>query len=269
MTVPDSLGPVELRHLRSFLVIADSETMTQAAATLGISQPSLSAQLTLLEKHVGARLFQRDRHGIRITTDGHRLRDLVLGPVTALHAALVEFGSDGRPVHVVAPADLGPHLRGAVEVAVQRRFPGRSVQWQEMTFPQRAAAVERREAQVRVEWRPLGGDWTVVEGRTLGLLMAADSPLADLDEVWGPHLDGYRVTSDGADDLQRTEGLWDGLFANSWVPRQGLSEAVSPQHLAADPRTVLVAPEPEVADPRLAWRPFGAPFRESCWVALH
>jgi len=86
LAVPDHLRSVELRHLRSFLVIAGSATMTEAAAALGISQPSISALLASLEEHLGVRLFDRDRNGVRITADGRRLRDLVLGPVVALNA---------------------------------------------------------------------------------------------------------------------------------------------------------------------------------------
>lgn len=50
--------PVELRHVRAFLAIADSLNLTRAAETLHITQPSLTRsrstaeQITLDEKEV-------------------------------------------------------------------------------------------------------------------------------------------------------------------------------------------------------------------------
>lgn len=269
LTVPGPLGAVELRHLRSFLVIADSETLTQAAARLGISQPSLSAQLTFLEEHLGARLFVRGRNGVGITADGRRLRDSVLGPVTALHACLLEFGSEGLPVDVVAPADLGPRLRGAVQEALLVRFPGRDLQWQELPSRQRAEAFRGQAAQALVEWGPLTGvEGMLVEGRTLGLLMSVDSPLARLNAVSGNDLVGHRVAYVEGQDQLLIENTWSGLFSNGWSPRLGVGAVSGPEDLITQSRTVLVAPEPEVEDPRLTWRPFVVPFPERAWVTI-
>ncbi|MBX9855163.1 MAG: LysR family transcriptional regulator, partial [Gemmatimonadaceae bacterium] len=47
--------------LRAFLETADSGALSRAAAQLGLSQPSLTAQIQRLERHLGVELF--DRHG--------------------------------------------------------------------------------------------------------------------------------------------------------------------------------------------------------------
>lgn len=269
LTIADSLGSIELRHLRSFLAIAESDTVTEAAATLGISQPSLSAQLGFLEDHLGVRLFDRDRLGVRITVDGRRLRDLILGPVVALDAGLLEFRADGLPVHVVVPPDLGRDLREAAQQALLREFPGRPVQWQSLPTRERLAAFRQRTAQALVEWGPMDGvDGLVLHGRSLGVLMSASSTLARLDAVSGEDLTGHLVASLREADPQRSENAWSGLFANGWSPRSGLADIDGLDDLVADPRTVLVAPEPEVGDPRLSWRPFVLPWTESAWLAI-
>ena len=72
---------VEVRHLRVILTVADSGSVSSAAAMLGVSQPALSAQLSRIENAFGGPLFARTRVGIEPTAVGdlviHRARALV------------------------------------------------------------------------------------------------------------------------------------------------------------------------------------------------
>src|SRR5258706_1064134 len=55
---------LEVRHLRVLVAVADHGSVTKAAATLGLSQPSLSSQLRRIEKELGAPLFDRSHEGM-------------------------------------------------------------------------------------------------------------------------------------------------------------------------------------------------------------
>ncbi|WOP19527.1 LysR family transcriptional regulator [Raineyella sp. LH-20] len=269
MTIPGREAAVELRHLRSFLVLTESATLTEAAATLGISQPSLSAQLTFLEKHLGVRLFDRDRNGPRITVDGRRLRALVLDPVVALNSGLLEFGAEGLPVQVVAPPDLGPGLHEAARNVLNGRFPGRPVQWRELASRERVAAFRARTAQVVVDWEPIDGATGItLLGRPLGVLMSASSSLTSLDAVVGDDLAGHPVATLAGADLLRSGTSLSALIANGWTSRSGAATIDGLDDLAADPRLVMVTPEPEQADPRFTWRPLVVPVAESAWLVV-
>ncbi|AQT81160.1 LysR family transcriptional regulator [Mycolicibacterium litorale] len=50
---------MHLEELRWFVVLADTEHVTEAAAELGVSQPTLSRALTRLEQETGVALFDR------------------------------------------------------------------------------------------------------------------------------------------------------------------------------------------------------------------
>jgi DNA-binding transcriptional LysR family regulator len=54
--------PITFRKLEVFLAAADDGSFRRAADRLGISQPSVSAQIRSIEKHLGCELFDR-RHG--------------------------------------------------------------------------------------------------------------------------------------------------------------------------------------------------------------
>ena len=89
----------ELRHLRYFVAVADETSFTRAAAGLHIAQQSLSQQITVLERGLGTRLFDRDARGTRLTAVGQ----LFLPEARAVLARADE-----------AVATLGRALRGEI-----------------------------------------------------------------------------------------------------------------------------------------------------------
>ena len=62
---------MELRHLRYFIAVAETGSLTEAAEQrLYTSQPSLSRQIRDLESHVGVQLFSRSVRGVELTDAG-------------------------------------------------------------------------------------------------------------------------------------------------------------------------------------------------------
>ena len=67
---------MELRHLRYFVAVAETGSVTVAAATrLHTTQPSLSRQIRDLEKEVGVPLLKRSARGIELTPAGKAFLD--------------------------------------------------------------------------------------------------------------------------------------------------------------------------------------------------
>lgn len=60
----------ELRQLRYFVAVAEDASFTKAARRLHIAQQSLSQQITVLERVLGAKLLRRDSRGTRLTEIG-------------------------------------------------------------------------------------------------------------------------------------------------------------------------------------------------------
>lgn len=65
---------MECRHLRYFLVLSEELHFGRAAQRLAMTQPPLSLNSQQLEEAVGARLFERDSKGVRLTAAGEGFR---------------------------------------------------------------------------------------------------------------------------------------------------------------------------------------------------
>jgi DNA-binding transcriptional LysR family regulator len=61
---------IEFRQLRQFVVLAEELNFGRAAIRLHMSQPPLSVAMRNLEAQVGAMLFDRSRHHVRLTPAG-------------------------------------------------------------------------------------------------------------------------------------------------------------------------------------------------------
>lgn len=65
---------MEIRVLRYFLTVVREEGINRAAEALHITQPTLSRQLSQLEREVGVKLFNRGAKKITLTNEGILLR---------------------------------------------------------------------------------------------------------------------------------------------------------------------------------------------------
>lgn len=61
---------MELKHLTSFVAVADQLSFVRAAGQLHISQPALTGQIQKLEEELGVQLLTRNRRTVRLTEVG-------------------------------------------------------------------------------------------------------------------------------------------------------------------------------------------------------
>ncbi len=65
---------MEIRVLKYFLALAREGSITRAANSLHLTQPTLTRQLQELERELGQKLFTRGKHRVTLTSEGVMLR---------------------------------------------------------------------------------------------------------------------------------------------------------------------------------------------------
>lgn len=110
---------LELRHLRIVCAIADAGSVTKAAASLGLAQPALAAQLKRIERAIGGRLFDRDRYGARPTALGELMLTrarILLPAVQGLEDEAARLASNGAAMKAYRIGTVnGPILSGLMQ----------------------------------------------------------------------------------------------------------------------------------------------------------
>ncbi|MBP2705935.1 LysR family transcriptional regulator [Microbispora sp. RL4-1S] len=186
---------LEIRHLRVVSAVAETGSVTKAAARLGLAQPSLTAQLKRIERSLGGPLFERDRNGARPTPLG----EMVLARARVLLPAVRELQEDAVRF-ANTPAEMpgyrlgathGPILGGLVERLTAAQ-PGAPVitrtSWsaRELTAQVSAGRLDFVLLGTCGESPPPAADamsWGVVGTDPVFVLLAEDHPLAGESEL--------------------------------------------------------------------------------------
>ncbi|MEU9045225.1 MULTISPECIES: LysR family transcriptional regulator [unclassified Kitasatospora] len=121
---------LELRHLRIICSIADSGSLTRAAASLRLTQPGLSAQLTRIERVLGGELFSRAQSGVVPTAFG----EVVLGRARAVLPTVDELlevstlaARTGCSPHRFRLGSVNAPLLGGLITAIGLHHPGAEI----------------------------------------------------------------------------------------------------------------------------------------------
>src|SRR2546428_3151159 len=123
---------MELDHVEAFVAIVRRGGFTRAATTLHLSQPAISRRVHLLERELGAPLFERIRGGAVLTDAGRAF----LPHAEALLASM----RDG----IEAVGALRGGDRGAVRLAVVGTPASTTLTQRRRRVPERFPAIDLR-----------------------------------------------------------------------------------------------------------------------------
>lgn len=118
---------MDLRHLRSFIHVAETGSISAAAERLHIAQPALSRHIILLEQELETQLFTRHGRGVTLTEKGSALLPRALTILNEIEVARDEARSDNAEltgsVTVGFPPTVGHVLAGSLVDRFQSDYP--------------------------------------------------------------------------------------------------------------------------------------------------
>jgi DNA-binding transcriptional LysR family regulator len=130
---------MDLVLLRSFLAVADSGAITEAAERIGVTQPALSRRLQQLEDHLGVTLLARGRKGVQLTELGRLVHGEAQGIVARyeqmretvashqkLEGGTVRIGGGATAVSYILPEAIAAFQAAHPQVRFQLREAGSS-----------------------------------------------------------------------------------------------------------------------------------------------
>ena len=137
---------MEIKHLRSFVTLAEELHFGRAAQRLSIVQPALSMQIKMLEEELGVRLFERNRHSVALTEVGTLfLPEARATLYQSAHAADVARacgrGEIGR-VRFGFVSSVLPQLLPRLIRSLHARFPRIELELKDMPGPDQAVALK-------------------------------------------------------------------------------------------------------------------------------
>lgn len=141
-----------LRQYEYVVAVAERGSLTEAAAALHVSQPSLSVAISRVEETLGQAVFVRRKGAaIQVTPFGHRLvadaRRLL-----ELANAIEQHRDATRPFVLGCFADIAPwHLAPALK-ALRERFPAQAFQGFEGRFAELASALSEGRVDVALSY---------------------------------------------------------------------------------------------------------------------
>lgn len=139
--------------------VARHGTFGAAAESVHVSQPAMSAQIAELEQRLGVVLFERDRNGARLTSEGAAVlvaARTVLDDVDRLmNVATTRAGDLVGPFHIGIIPTMAPYLLPTVVRETTRRYPDAELHLVEARTRDLVASLESGELDIGVLATPV------------------------------------------------------------------------------------------------------------------
>jgi DNA-binding transcriptional LysR family regulator len=136
---------MELRHLNSFVVLAQELNFSRAAERLHIVQPALSAQIKSLESELGVQLFIRDRKSVSLTEVGRlflpQAQSTLDQAETALRTAQRAEEGDIGELRIGFVSSVIPEILPNVIRKLRTRYPRLQLTFHDMSTPRQIDAL--------------------------------------------------------------------------------------------------------------------------------
>lgn len=233
---------MELRHLRYFLAVAETENVSKAALRLHVSQPSLSRQVRDLEEELGFPLLERRAKSVRLTEAGRvflaEARDMLARVESGVRRARDAAQGGGGVLHIGYAPTLTARILPPALKAMQSAMPRVELKLHDISTREMLVGLREGSLQVAITVRPSvaaqrGLRFELCAAEPLRVAVSPSHPLARNQEMALEALAGQRILGYNRQDYPEYHDLLETLFAGMKpVPRvveehDGVSSLIS------------------------------------------
>ena len=202
------LDKVTLRQIRYFLAVSETGSFRRAADKLGVTQPTLTAQMAALEENLDTLLFERTRSGTTPTPTGRELipnARQVLEQVEGFCelAGSVTHGIGGTYRLGITPT-LGPYLLPVILPSIHAEFANLKLYVREAAPSDLEQEVVNSHHDLVLTTQPIQSQELIVAplfSERLQLVIARDHRLAHKQRINASDLFGEEVLTIGEHHL--------------------------------------------------------------------
>ena len=210
---------MELRQIKSFVVVAEELHFGRAAARLNIAQPAVTAQIQGLEKELGVQLFTRSTRRVQLTEAGSVFHEQCLRILRDIdRSCTMTQAVAGKDVTRITIGTIHPATFGVLPQFLARissRYPDIHIHIQNGTTDTIVREIER--GQINLGFiRPIENigslRWQAITRERWRLAMADDNPLCGKDTITLDDLRRQRIISFSRSSKSHSERYFNEKF---------------------------------------------------------
>lgn len=181
---------MDVRQMRYVLAVAQTGSVRRAAQLLSVAQPTLSQQLGIVEREVGASLFERTARGMRLTPVGEVFAahaESVLGVFDQALTAVAEAAAGEVGGLRLAVADGLSDIVRVLLSTLHGLAPDVRMRITRLRTAEQVTRIDRGEVQAGLGYRPVpaveGISRLVVRRAAVRALLSRGHPLAEREAL--------------------------------------------------------------------------------------
>ena len=189
-----------IRQIEYLLALHEFRHFRRAAEPVGVSQPTLSAQLKTMEGRLGAQLIERNKSPVIFTPLGERVMEnarRIMQDVREIREVALSYGQEfGGTVRLGLPPTIGPYLLPRMLPGLHREYPNLRLYVREDLPQSLPKALYEGRYDVLITPLPVRGlelESLPVFREPLYLVVPNDHPLAEKPEIEREDLRGQSI----------------------------------------------------------------------------
>lgn len=143
---------MNLKQLEAFVEVAESESFSKAAKKLFLTQPTVSAHISSLEKELDVRVFVRNTKEVALSEEGQKLYRYARQILDLTDEIREEFGrereNDKKCIVIAASTIPSQYLLPEILAKFNEKYPGEQLKLSEMDSAQVAEQVAAGKADI-------------------------------------------------------------------------------------------------------------------------